>query len=117
MVLAQDSRTRYFDLTAEQRALRDEVRAYVRDHVAPVADETDRVGRFPAEAVARAAELGLLGLVVPRAYGGREAGHLAFALFVEEVAYACAASSVIMDVHTSVGTEPIILLGTDEQKQ
>ena len=49
----------YFDLTPEQVALRGEVRAYVRDCIAPVADETDRLSRFPAEAVARAAELGL----------------------------------------------------------
>src|SRR5579859_4021229 len=107
----------YFDLTPEQLALRAEVRAYVAASIAPVADETDRLSCFPDAAVARAAELGYLGLIVPRAYGGREAGHLAFALFVEDVAYACAASSVIMDVHTSVGSEPIVLLGNEEQKR
>ncbi len=109
--------TGFFDLTPEQHALREEVRAYVDASIAPVADETDRLSRFPEEAVVRAAEMGYLGLVVPRAYGGREAGHLAFALFVEEVAYACAASAVIMDVHTSVGSEPIVLLGNEEQKR
>jgi alkylation response protein AidB-like acyl-CoA dehydrogenase len=66
----------YFDLTPEQRNLREQVRAYVRERVAPQADETDRLSRLPGQAVARAAELGLLGLLVPREYGGREAGHL-----------------------------------------
>ena len=107
----------YFDLTPAQLGLRARVRAYVRDYVAPIADETDRDSRFPAKAVREAAKRGFLGLIVPREYGGQEAGHLAFALFVEEVAYACAASSVIMDVHTSVGTEPIVLLGTDDQQR
>ncbi len=116
LVLAERETTGYFDRTAEQAALRERVRGFVREYVAPIADETDRTGEFPTVAVAKAAELGLLGLIVPRAYGGGEAGHLAFALFVEEVAYACAASSVIMDVHTSVGTEPIVLLGSEEQK-
>ncbi len=107
----------YFDLTSAQLDLRERVRAYVRDYVAPIADETDRDSRFPTEAVREAAERGFLGLIVPKEYGGQGAGHLAFALFVEEVAYACAASSVIMDVHTSVGTEPIVLLGTEDQKR
>src|SRR5205085_6461389 len=88
----------YFGLTADQSTFRDGVRAYVREYVAPWADETDRLSRFPEQAVARAAELGLLGLLVPHHYGGREAGHLAFAIFVEEVAYACASSAIIMDV-------------------
>jgi len=107
----------YFDFTAEQRGLRARARAYVRERVAPIADETDRTSAFPGEAVRVAAERGFLGLIVPREYGGQGAGHLAFALFVEEVAYACAASSVVMDVHTSVGTEPIVLLGTEDQKR
>ena len=111
------ARASYFDLTPTQLDLRERVRAYVRDYVAPIADETDRDSHFPAEAVREAAERGFLGLIVPKEYGGHGAGHLAFALFVEEVAYACAASSVIMDVHTSVGTEPIVLLGTEDQKR
>jgi len=109
--------TGYFDLTPAHIDLRERVQAYVREYVAPIADETDRASRFPEEAVRQAAERGFLGLIVPREYGGQEAGHLAFALFVEEVAYACAASSVVMDVHTSVGTEPIVLLGTEDQKR
>jgi alkylation response protein AidB-like acyl-CoA dehydrogenase len=107
----------YFDLTSEQRDLRERVRAYVQEYVAPGADETDRLSRFPEQAVARAAELGLLGLLVPREHGGLQAGHVAFVIFVEEVAYACAASAVIMDVHSSVATEPIVLRGNEAQQR
>lgn len=107
----------YFSLTPQQVSFRDGVRAYVREHIAPIADEIERLDQFPQDAVARAAELGYLGLVVPRQYGGSEAGHLAFAIFVEEVAYASAALSGIIDVHTSVGSEPIVLMGDEEQKR
>lgn len=118
-IVSEDTATApgYFDLTLEQSAFRDGVRAYVRECVTPYAEQADREGCFPEEAVREASERGYLGLVTPRAYGGQDAGHLAFAIFVEEVAYACAASSVIMDVHTSVGSEPIVLLGSEEQKR
>lgn len=106
----------YFDLTPAESALRDQVRAFAAEYIAPIAAETDATGMFPAAAIARAANLGFLGLIVPAAYGGAGTGHLAFSVFVEEIAYACAATSVIMDVHTSVGTEPIVLLGTEDQK-
>jgi len=106
----------YFDLTPAESALRDEARAFAVEYIAPIAAETDATGVFPRAAVARAAELGFLGLIVPASYGGAGAGHLAFSVFVEEIAYACAATSVVMDVHTSVGTEPIVLLGSEEQK-
>ncbi len=117
LLLTERETTSYFDLTPAQLDLRERARAYVQECVAPIADETDRDSRFPEEAVSEAAKRGFLGLIVPTGYGGQGAGHLAFALFVEEVAYACAASSVIMDVHTSVGTEPIVLLGTEDQKR
>jgi alkylation response protein AidB-like acyl-CoA dehydrogenase len=96
------------------------VRALARDfaarEVAPLAARTDREHRFPEEAIQRAGELGLLGISVPERYGGAGMGHLAFAVVVEEVARACASTAVIIDVHTSVGMEPILLFGTEEQR-
>ncbi len=73
--------------------------------------------RFPEEAVRAAAEAGLLGVLIPREYGGAGLDALAFALCIEELAQACASTSVIVDVHTSVGSEPILLFGTEEQKR
>ena len=85
--------------------------------VQPLAAEVDRDHRFPKEAVKAAAEAGLLGVLIPREYGGAGLDALAFALCIEELAQACASSAVIVDVHTSVGSEPILLFGTDEQKR
>ncbi|MDF2749208.1 MAG: acyl-CoA dehydrogenase, partial [Gaiellaceae bacterium] len=58
------------DLTQEQQLVRDTVRAFARDRVAPVAEELDREARFPYELVAELAELGLMGLPIPEEYGG-----------------------------------------------
>jgi alkylation response protein AidB-like acyl-CoA dehydrogenase len=107
-------------LTPSDPALQD-LRRLARDYavmeVAPLAARTDQEHRFPAEPIARAAELGLLGITVPEQYGGGGMGHEAFATLVEEVAAVCASTAVIIDVHTSVGMEPILNFGTEEQKQ
>ena len=85
--------------------------------VEPLAAEIDREHRFPREGVSAAAEAGLLGVLIPREYGGAGLDALAFAICIEELAHACASTAVIVDVHTSVGTEPILLFGDEEQKR
>ena len=77
----------------------------------------DREHRFPEKAIRGAAESGLLGVLIPREYGGAGLDALCFAICIEELAQACASTSVIVDVHTSVGSEPILLFGTEEQKR
>lgn len=93
------------------------MRAFADQVIRPLAAEIDRDHRFPSEVIAAAAELDLLGILVPEAYGGAGMDHLAFTICVEEVARACASCAVILDVHSSVGTEPIVLFGTDDQKR
>jgi alkylation response protein AidB-like acyl-CoA dehydrogenase len=93
------------------------VRELAQGAVAPLAAEVDRDHRFPEEAVRAAAEAGLLGVLIPREYGGAGLDALAFAICIEELAQACASTSVIVDVHTSVGSEPILLFGSEEQKR
>jgi acyl-CoA dehydrogenase len=93
------------------------VRELAQGAVAPLAAEVDRDHRFPMEAVRAAAEAGLLGVLIPREYGGAGLDALAFAICIEELAQACASTSVIVDVHTSVGSEPILLFGSEEQKR
>ncbi|GAC1585629.1 MAG: acyl-CoA dehydrogenase [Candidatus Dormibacteria bacterium] len=99
----------------------DDLRRLARDfaqrEVAPMAARTDREHRYPEEVIARAAELGLLGLTVPEEYGGGGMDHTAFAILVEEIAAVCASTAVIIDVHTSVGMEPILNFGTEDQKR
>jgi alkylation response protein AidB-like acyl-CoA dehydrogenase len=79
-----------------------------------MAHESDE---FPRDLLTEAARRGLAGLLIPHEYGGSTAGHAAFASFIETVARECASSAVILDVHVSVATEPIVMYGSEEQKQ
>ena len=106
-----------FELSEDQLMIRDAVREFAREVVEPRAEEIDRENRFPTELVQRAAELDLCGIVVPERYGGPGLDHIAFAIFVEEIAAVSGTLAVILDVHTSVGTEPIIQFGSEEQKE
>jgi len=105
------------DLSPEHQAFRASVREIAEAVVLPNAEEVDREHRFPEESVRAAAEAGLLGILIPQEYGGAGLDALAFTVCIEELARACASTSVIVDVHTSVGSEPILLFGTEEQKR
>ena len=105
------------DLAPQHSTFRATVRELAQGEVRPHAAEVDREHRFPDEAIDAAREAGLLGLLIPREYGGAGLDALAFAICIEELAQACASTSVIVDVHTSVGSEPILLFGTEEQKR
>jgi short/branched chain acyl-CoA dehydrogenase len=105
-----------FDLNDEQRLLRDTVRDFARQEVAPVAEELDRTKSFPYELVAKMGELGLMGIPFPEEYGGGGADTLAYALAVEELTRIDSSVAITMAAHTSLGTMPIHLWGTDEQK-
>src|SRR5213082_1559087 len=105
------------DLAPHHEAFRASVRELAQAVVEPLAADVDLRHRFPEEAISAAAEAGLLGVLIPRDYGGAGLDALAFTLCIEELAQAGASTSVIVDVHTSVGSEPILLFGSDEQKQ
>jgi alkylation response protein AidB-like acyl-CoA dehydrogenase len=105
------------DLAPHHEAFRASVRELAQAVVEPLAADVDQRHRFPDEAIAAAAEAGLMGVLIPRDYGGAGLDALAFTLCIEELAQACASTSVIVDVHTSVGSEPILLFGTEEQKR
>jgi short-chain 2-methylacyl-CoA dehydrogenase len=105
-----------FDLSDEQRLLRDTVRDFARNEVRPVAEELDRTKAFPYEIVAKMGELGLMGIPFPEEYGGGGADTLSYALAVEELARIDSSVCITMAAHTSLGTMPIHLWGSDEQK-
>jgi short/branched chain acyl-CoA dehydrogenase len=105
-----------FELSDEQRLLRDTVRDFARQEVAPVAEELDRTKAFPYELVAKMGELGLMGIPFPEQYGGGGADTLSYALAVEELTRVDSSVAITMAAHTSLGTMPIHLWGTDEQK-
>jgi alkylation response protein AidB-like acyl-CoA dehydrogenase len=105
-----------FELSDEQRMLRDTVRDFARQEVAPVAGELDREKRFPYELVAKLGELGLMGIPFPEEYGGGGADSLSYAIAIEELARVDASLAITISAHSSLGTMPIHLWGSDEQK-
>ena len=104
------------DLTEEQTMIRDLARDFAEKEVRPIAESIDREARFPRETVARMAELGLMGIAVPEAYGGSGGDTVAYALAVEELARACASHAVIMSVNNSLYCDPVCQHGTEGQK-
>jgi alkylation response protein AidB-like acyl-CoA dehydrogenase len=105
-----------FELSDEQRLLRDTVRDFAREEVAPVAEELDRTKSFPYEIVAKLGELGLMGIPFPGEYGGGGADTLAYALAIEELARVDSSVAITVAGHISLGTMPIHLWGNDEQR-
>jgi len=103
-------------LTEEQRMIQMMAREFARREIEPQAAENDRTGRFPKEVVAKMGELGLMGMMVPAAYGGAEVGAVSYSVALQEIAYACASTAVTMSV-TNLTCEPILLFGTEEQKR
>jgi short/branched chain acyl-CoA dehydrogenase len=106
-----------FDLSDDHRLIQETVRDFARNEVAPVAEELDREKRFPYEIVEKLGELGLMGIPFPEEYGGAGGDSLAYALAVEELTRVDSSVAITMCAHTSLGTQPIYLFGSDEQKQ
>jgi butyryl-CoA dehydrogenase len=104
------------ELTEEQRMIQQVARDFAEKEVRPIAEAIDRDARFPRETVTRMAELGLMGIAVPEAYGGSGGDTVAYALAVEEVARACASHAAIMSVNNSLYCDPVCKHGTEEQK-
>ena len=105
------------DLTPEHELVRSTVREFAEQKVAPVAAELDREHRFPYELVAELAELGLMGMPIPEAYGGAGTDTLSYAIAVEELTRIDSSVAITVAAHTSLGTMPILLFGTEEQKR
>ena len=104
-----------FDLTDEQRMIRDLARKVAREKIAPWAADVDDKERYPEEAIQAIVEAGLYGIWVPDEYGGSDLGCLALALACEEIAWACAASAT-QYLDQPLGGLPILQSGTAEQK-
>jgi short-chain 2-methylacyl-CoA dehydrogenase len=105
------------DLSPEHELIRDTVRSFARDRVAPVAEELDRESRFPYELVSELAELGVMGLPIPEAYGGAGGDTVSYAIAIEELTRVDSSVAITVAAHTSLGTMPILLFGSEEQKQ
>ena len=106
-----------FKLTEEQLMIQSMVRDLARNEFAPKAMERDKTKEFPADNLKKLGELGLMGMMVPPEYGGSGADSVSYVLALAEVAYACAATAVVMSVHNSIVCESIMRNGTEDQKQ
>ncbi len=106
-----------FDLPDDHRLLQETVRDFARQEIAPVAEELDRDKRFPYEIVAQMGELGWMGIPFPEEVGGAGGDSLGYALAVEELTRVDSSVAITMCAHTSLGTQPIHLFGSDEQRE
>ena len=106
-----------FDLGEEHELVRRTVRDFAEQRIAPVAEELDREERFPYDIVAELAELGLMGMPIPEEYGGAGTDTLSYAIAVEELTRVDSSVAITVAAHTSLGTMPILLFGSEEQKR
>jgi short/branched chain acyl-CoA dehydrogenase len=106
-----------FELTPDQQLLRDTVREFARAEIAPVAERLDRDHEFPYEIVRKLAELDLMGIPFPQEYGGAGGSSADYALVVEELTRIDSSVAITLCAHTSLGTQPLYLFGSEEQKQ
>jgi alkylation response protein AidB-like acyl-CoA dehydrogenase len=105
-----------FDFSPEQVAIRDTIRELVQDRVAPRAAEIDQTGEYPEDIEKLFADNGILGIPFPEEYGGISGSSVTICMGIEEIAKACASSSLILAVQ-ALGSYPILVAGTDEQKK
>lgn len=107
-----------FELTEEQNLIRDMVRSFAETEVAPSATQRDEDEHFDRDLMfARLADLGLTGIVFPEEYGGGGADYVSYAIAVEELSRVCASTGVTLSAHLSLGSNPIYLFGSEEQKK
>jgi alkylation response protein AidB-like acyl-CoA dehydrogenase len=106
-----------FDLSPDHELIRRTVREFAEGEVAPVAEELDRTKAFPYAIVAQLGKLNLMGIPFPQEYGGAGADTLAYALAVEELTRVDSSVAITLCAHTSLGTQPLYLFGSEEQKR
>ncbi|QHA93845.1 acyl-CoA dehydrogenase [Bacillus sp. N1-1] len=103
--------------TEEQKMMQKMVRDFAEKEIAPIVEEMEETDRFPREVIKRMGELGLMGIPIPEAYGGAEMDYTSYIIAIHELSKVSATVGVILSVHTSVGTLPILAFGTEEQKK
>ena len=106
-----------YQLNEEQNMIQAMVRDLAREVILPTAAERDKTGEFPADNIRKMGELGLMGMNLPPEYNGAGVDTVSYSVALQEIAYACASTAVIMSVHNSVACGPIYLFGSDYLKE
>jgi butyryl-CoA dehydrogenase len=105
------------ELTQEEKAFQDRIRAFARDVIEPKAEQIDRTGEFPWETVTEMAKLGIMGINFPTEYGGAGKNTMHYTIAVEEISRVCGSTGITYAAHISLGSFPIYAFGTEEQKK
>ncbi|MFZ5651375.1 MAG: acyl-CoA dehydrogenase family protein [Bacillota bacterium] len=105
-----------FDLTEEQKLIRDNVYDFAQNEIVPGAAERDRTGQFPLDLIKKMADLGLMGLPVAEQYGGAGADYISYLLATEEISRADGSLGLTYDAHIALGIAPIYYSGSEDQK-
>jgi butyryl-CoA dehydrogenase len=106
-----------FNPCTKHKAVRKTVRKFAETELGPISHEIDRDSRFPWEVIEKMGPLNYFGLQVPKKYGGAGLDTVSYAITIEEISRVCAAVGLCVTVHNSVGAYPIVLFGTEEQKE
>ena len=106
-----------FNPCTKHKAVRKTVRKFAETELGPISHEIDRDSRFPWEVIEKMGPLNYFGLQVPKKYGGAELDTISYAITIEEISRVCAAVGLCVTVHNSVGAYPIVLFGTEDQKE
>ena len=105
-----------FELTEEQKMVRETIREFAEAEIKPGVMERDEKAEFPTEVIQKLAELGFMGMQVPESYGGTEMDALSYAITLEEIARVDASTCVIMSVNNSLFSNPILKFGSEYLK-
>ncbi|WLD93198.1 acyl-CoA dehydrogenase [Alkalihalobacillus sp. AL-G] len=103
--------------TEEQDMMRKMVRDFAETEIRPIVEKMDETDEFPKEVIKKMGELGLMGIPIPEEYGGSGMDFTSYIIAIHELSRVSATIGVILSVHTSVGTNPILYFGSEEQKQ
>ncbi len=106
-----------FNFSKEELLLQQMYRSFAENEVKPLAQEVDEEERFPKETVEKMAKIGMMGIYLPKEYGGQGASYLSYVMAVEEMSKVCGTTGVVLSAHTSLCCNPILEYGTEEQKK
>lgn len=106
-----------FNISKQEELFLQMIREFTENEIKPIAAEIDEQERFPVETVEKMGKLGIMGIPIPKEYGGQGSTNQIYSMAVEEISRVCGTTGVVVSAHTSLCADPIMNFGTEEQKQ